>query len=150
MNQDKPFTYLLGQTMNLVKLKLTEKFRENNIELSLEYFVLLNYISKKENLTQQDLANHFFRDKSIIFRNINFLVDLGFVKRMTNKKDKRKKNLIITEKSLVFLSKAHKLSREVSEELLKGVSEEELIHFENVIHKIQINTGYNSCLSHSN
>lgn len=149
MSPDKPFTYLLGQTMNLVKLRLTEKFRENNIELSLEYFILLNYIGKKENLTQQDLANHFLRDKSIILRNINTLIDLGYVKRLTDKSDKRKKNLILTEKARVFLEATHKLSQEISEELLNGVTEEELIHFENVINKIQINTGYSKCLSNS-
>lgn len=147
MNPEKPLTYLLGQTMNLVKLKLTEKFKENNVELSLEYFILLNYISLKENLTQQDLANHFLRDKSLILRNINTLIDLQYVKRMTDIKDKRKKNLILTEKAYQFLQSAQQLSREISNELLHGVTTEELNHFENVINKIQINTGYQNCIS---
>jgi MarR family transcriptional regulator, transcriptional regulator for hemolysin len=150
MNQDKPLTYLLGQTVNLVKLKMTEKFRDNNIELSMENFILLNFINKNKNLTQQDLANHFMRDKSIILRNVNTLIELHYIKRVTDKSDKRKKNLILTEKANTFLSFALKLSHEVSEELLKGISGEELIHFENVINKIQLNTGYSKCLSNNN
>ena len=147
MNQQRPLTYLLGQTMNLVKLKITEKFRENKIELSLEYFILLHFVSRKENLTQQDLANHFLRDKSIILRQVNTLIQLQYIKRLTDTTDKRKKNLILTEKALNFLNHARNLTREVSNELLNGVTEEELNHFENVINKIQINTGFNNCLS---
>jgi len=150
MNQEKPLTYLLGQTMNLVKLKMTEKFRDNNIELSMENFILLHLISKNKNLTQQDLANHFMRDKSIILRNVNTLIELHYINRLTDKSDKRKKNLILTEKANTFLSFALKLSHEVSEELLKGISSEELNHFENVINKIQLNTGYSKCLSTNN
>jgi DNA-binding MarR family transcriptional regulator len=150
MNQEKPLTYLLGQTMNLVKLKMTEKFRDNNIELSMENFILLNLISKNKNLTQQDLANHFMRDKSIILRNVNTLIELHYINRLTDKSDKRKKNLILTEKANTFLSFALKLSHEISEELLKGISSEELNHFENVINKIQLNTGYSKCLSTNN
>jgi MarR family transcriptional regulator, transcriptional regulator for hemolysin len=147
MNHDKPLTYLLGQTVNLVKLKMTEKFKENNIELSMENFILLNFINKNKNLTQQDLANHFMRDKSIILRNVNTLIELLYIKRVTDKTDKRKKNLILTEKANTFLTYTLKLSHEVSEELLKGISTEELNHFENVIYKIQLNAGYSKCLS---
>ena len=150
MNQERPLTYLLGQTMNLVKLKMTEKFRDNNIELSMENFILLHLISKNKNLTQQDLANHFMRDKSIILRNVNTLIELHYINRLTDKSDKRKKNLILTEKANTFLSFALKLSHEVSEELLKGISSEELNHFENVINKIQLNTGNSKCLSTNN
>jgi len=150
MNQERPLTYLLGQTMNLVKLKMIEKFRDNNIELSMENFILLHLISKNKNLTQQDLANHFMRDKSIILRNVNTLIELHYINRLTDKSDKRKKNLILTEKANTFLSFALKISHEVSEELLKGISSEELNHFENVINKIQLNTGYSKCLSTNN
>lgn len=147
MNLKRPLTYLLGQTIKLVQLKISGKFKENNIELSLEYFILLQYISQKENLTQQDLANHFLRDKSIILRQVNTLIELEYIKRLIDENDKRKKNLILTEKAVNFLQSARKLTQQISEELLLGVTEEEFIHFENVINKIQINTGFQQCLS---
>lgn len=147
MNLKRPLTYLLGQTIKLVQLKISGKFKENNVELSLEYFILLQYISQKENLTQQDLANHFLRDKSIILRQVNTLIELEYIKRLIDENDKRKKNLILTEKAVNFLQSARKLTQQISEELLLGVTEEEFIHFENVINKIQINTGFQQCLS---
>jgi len=141
MDTNKPLLYLLGQTMNLAKLKLLAKYKENNLELNLEQFIMLHYINEKEDLTKQDLANHFFRDKSLVMRQTNILMDLRYVARMQDKEDKRKKNLILTKKGYDVLEFAKKLSHEVSKELLNGVTEEELVHFENVINKIQENTG---------
>ncbi|WP_163716909.1 MarR family winged helix-turn-helix transcriptional regulator [Mangrovibacterium lignilyticum] len=142
MNTEKPLTYLLGQTMNMVKLKLLSTFKDNSIELTLEHFIILHYLSEKEDLTQQDLANHFLRDKSIILRQINTLIDLRYIVRITDKDDKRKKNLILTKKGYDMLVTARQTAEKISAELLTGVTEEELIHFENVIQKIQHNTGH--------
>ena len=138
---------MLGQTMKLVKYKLMAKFKENDLDLSMEHFTILVFINEKDLLTQQDLANHFMRDKSIVLRQVNSLIDMGFVVRSTDEDDKRKKNLILTDKGNKLVQFSKELSRRVSEELLDGISEEELKHFEHVISKIQQNTGFKECLS---
>ncbi len=147
MYSEKPLTYQLGQTMKLVRLKLLEKFKDNNVDLTMEHFTMLHYINQNGSLTQQDMADHFLRDKSIILRQVNSLLDHDYVKRMKDEDDKRKKNLILTDKGLKILQFSKELAHEVSDELLQGVSEEELTHFEAVIAKIQLNTGYKKCLS---
>lgn len=123
------------------------KFKENNVDLSMEHFTMMHFINDKDAKTQQDLANHFLRDKSIILRQVTTLIDLQYVVRKTDKDDKRKKNLILTEKGLELLEFSKKLSHEISAELLTGISDEEIAHFENVIAKIQLNTGFKECLS---
>jgi len=144
MSPEKPLTYLLGQTVNLVKQKLLSKFRENAIEINIEHFSMLHHINENNNLTQQDMANQFMRDKSIILRQVNALIELNYVVRETDVNDKRKKNLMLTKKGKKILADSKKLSREVSNELLDGISEDELKDFENIINKIQINTGYST------
>lgn len=138
---------MLGQTMKLVKYKLIAKFKENDLDLSMEHFTILVFINEKDLLTQQDLANHFMRDKSIVLRQVNSLIDMGYVVRSTDEDDKRKKNLILTDKGNKLVQLSKELSHQVSEELLDGISEEELKHFEHVISKIQQNTGFKECLS---
>ena len=147
MRSNKPLTYLIGQTMKLVKFKLVSKFKENNLDLSFEHFTMLHFINEKESQTQQDMANHFLRDKSIILRQVNTLIELQYVVRTIDKDDKRKKNLMLTEKGRKLLQRSKELSREVSSELLNGITQEELAHFENVITKIQMNTGFYECVS---
>lgn len=141
MNSEKPLTYLLGQTFNLMRLKLKESFKENNLDLSMEQYVMLNLISHKENLTQQDLANHFQKDKSLILRHVNTLIEESYVDRKTDDIDKRKKILIMTQKGEQVLESLRKVARKVSDELLEGVTEKEKEIFQSVIEKIQNNTG---------
>ncbi|WP_319479294.1 MarR family transcriptional regulator [uncultured Draconibacterium sp.] len=147
MKTQKPLTYLLGQTMKLVRNKLMAKFKENNLELTLEQFVVLLYINENSASTQQDLANHFLRDKSIVTRQINTLIDLGYVMRTQDDDDKRKKKLQLTKAGIEMLELLKAKSIEVSTELLDGISQEELTNFEHVISKIQHNTGFKECLS---
>lgn len=142
MNTEKPLTYLLGQTMHLVKLRLIARFKEHQIDLNLEQFIILNQIETHDELTQQDLANHFQRDKSIILRLINSLIELRYVVRLQDKEDKRKKNLILTKKGYDTLVFIKNIAQEVSLELLDGISSDEISIFENVINKIQENTGF--------
>ncbi|MDX8341313.1 MarR family transcriptional regulator [Draconibacterium sp. IB214405] len=147
MKTEFPLTYQLGQTMKLVRFKMMTKFKENNIDLSLEHYVVLHYITKNTASTQKDLANHFLRDKSIVTRQINSLIDLGYVERSQDEGDKRKKKLKLTQTGIELFGFMKKLSAEVSSELLNGITPEELNHFENVISKIQLNTGFMECLS---
>ena len=147
MRTQEPLTYLLGQTMKLVRFKLMAKFKENNLDLTLDQFVVLHYIKENSASTQQDLANHFLRDKSIVTRQINTLIDLGYVERTQDEVDKRKKNLKLTKQGLDMFELMKTKSVEVSSELLYGISQEELTHFENVISKIQQNTSFKECLS---
>ncbi len=142
MDSQKPLTYLLGQTMNLVKLKMQAEFKKQNICLTLDNFILLHYINTIDNITQQDLANHFQRDKSIILRQINAMIDLRYVVRMTDRQDKRKKNLILTKIGIETLNHAKQIAGLISTDLLQGISKNEIDVFEKVIEKIQLNTGH--------
>lgn len=140
MDNEKPLSYLMGQTMNLIKLGLLEKFKKISLQLNVEQYVMLHLINLREDITQQDLANHFQRDKSIILRQVNTLIELRYVARIQDKHDKRKKNLMLTQKGFEVFSTARNLSVELSKELLKGVTEQEFKDFQSVIEKIQTNT----------
>lgn len=141
MKTEKPLTYLLGRTFNLMRMKLKESFRENHIDVSMEQFFVLNLIDHKDDLTQQDLANHFQKDKSLILRHVNTLIEDSFVDRKTDDADKRKKILIMTEKGREVLEQLKKVAREVSDDLMVGITEKEKEVFHTVIEKIQKNTG---------
>ncbi len=146
MINNKPLTYLMGNTMTLIKSKIISRFKEEEIPLTLDHYVILQLIEKKEDITQQDLANHFHRDKSIILRQMNCLINSRFVARIQDENDKRKKNLILTKVGFDTLEKARRAANDISNELLEGVTEEEFKSFEAVIKKIRQNTGETSII----
>lgn len=129
----KPLGYILGQTKRVYSNKLIARFKENNVELSLDLFIILFHIDLNKEVTQQLLADHLQKDKSIVMRQINSLIEKDYVVRSWNKKDKRKKNLVLTERGHEILTIMKTLGRSVSDELLSGVNKEDQNAFEKVI-----------------
>lgn len=136
MALSKSLGYILGQTKRVYRHKLTTKFKENNVDLSLGLYIIMYQIDINEAVTQQYLADHFQKDKSIVMRQIKSLIEKGYVTRTWNKQDRRKKNLILTSSGLEMLELTRALAREVTKELLTGVSNAEQHVFMQVIQKI--------------
>jgi len=139
MELNKPLGYMLGMTLRVFKTRMMIECKKKDIELSLEQFVILNMLNANCDLIQQDLANHLQKDKSIIVRQIDGLIEDQYVVRLTNKEDKRKKNLILTKKGFERLNEMERIASEVSKKLLTGVSDSELEIFKDVLVKIQEN-----------
>lgn len=141
MEEAKPLGYLLGRSLRIFKNKVAEEFRNKEFELSFEQYVILHMINSNCNLIQQDLAHHLQKDKSIIVRQIDSLIKKQYLVRQTNQKDKRKKNLTLTEKGLEMMNRMTGIAFEVSNKLLSGITESEYLTFCHVLNKIQENGG---------
>jgi DNA-binding MarR family transcriptional regulator len=108
-------------------------------------------IDSNSQLIQQDIAHHLQKDKSLIVRQMNGLIEKGYVIRRANKADKRKKNLTLTPKGTEMMNRITELSFEVSNKLLSGIEVEDYNAFRRVLNKIQENGGSaDELLSNSN
>jgi len=140
MKKEKPICQLLGEVTRLYKNKLFARFKKKDVDITFEQFVILSSLNSGKEFTQQDLANQMHKDKSIILRQINVLIDKNYIKRTQNEQDKRKKTLILTERGFNTLEQAQNLVQNVLDELLLGISEDELSVFRHVLEKIQENS----------
>lgn len=141
MEELKSLGYLLGRSLRVFKGQVAEEVKSMDFELSLEQYVILYMINSSCDLIQQDLANHLQKDKSLIVRQIDGLIEKQYLVRHTNKEDKRKKNLILTPKGLEMMNQMNELVMVVSRKLLMGVSDCEYATFRSVLNKIQQNGG---------
>ena len=132
---------MLGQSLRVFKNQLLAEFKEKSIDLTFEQFAILHLLNSEDNLIQRDLAIRLQKDKSIIVRQFNCLLDNQYVISLINKDDKRVKNLILTKKGFEILNQMKELASELSEKLLSGVSENDRDIFESVLLKIQENGG---------
>ena len=123
-------------------------FKENDIDITFEQFAILNSLNLGKDFTQQDLANQMQKDKSIILRQINSLLDKNYIERTRDEKDKRKKTLILTAEGFNTLTKTRKLGQKVLDELLHGINKDELSVFRHVLEKIQENSEPNESNCH--
>ncbi len=139
MEPNKPLGYLLGRSLRILKILLITELKKQEIDLTFEQFAILNMLNSDCDLIQRDLANLLQKDKSIIVRQIDVLIDSQYVVRIVNKGDKRKKNLALTSKGIGILNQAGALASDISKRLLSGVTDAELEVFQNVLSKIQEN-----------
>ncbi len=141
MDTTKPLGYILDQSLRVIRNQMISEFRKKEIDLTIEQFVILHMLNSDCELIQRDLAHELNKDKSIIVRQINYLLKNQYITGRTNNDDKRKKNLILTEKGSAILAKMKAVAHEVSEKLLTGVAETELEIFQKVLKQIQANGG---------
>ena len=141
MGLRKPLGYMLGRTHRVYKNLVINEFKKQEIELSFEQFVMMQMLNSDCTLIQQDVANQLQKDKSIIVRQINVLLELHYIVRQTNNEDKRKKNLILTSSGIDVLNRMKGMASEVTDRLISGATQIELDTFQQVLMKIQENGG---------
>jgi len=141
MEEIKPLGYILGLPLRVFLNQVAIEFRNRKIELTFEQFVMLRLINFNRDLIQQDIANHLQKDKSLVVRQMNGLIDKKYVVRQINQEDKRKKNLILTAKGTEMMNRITGLALDVSDRLLAGVDGNDYQAFRRVLNKIQENGG---------
>lgn len=141
MEEVKTLGYMLGRTLRIFLNQAAIEFKNREIELTFEQFVMLRMIESDPTLIQQDIANHLQKDKSIIVRQMDNLIEKQYVVRVPNSDDKRKKNLVLTQKGREMMTKIMQLNFEVSQKLISGIGENEYKIFQQVLNKIQENGG---------
>ena len=139
MGSDIPLGYMLGRSRRVFKNQMAAEFKNKEIDLTFEQFVILKLLNSNAHFIQQDLAELLQKDKSIIVRHINCLLEHQYVVRVTNNGDKRKKNLTLTKPGIDILVQMKEIAAEASKKLLSGIDESELEIFQRVLLKIQEN-----------
>ncbi len=139
MDDIKPLGYLLGLPFRVFINQVAVEFRNREIELTFEQFVMLRLIHEDENIIQQDIANRLQKDKSIIVRQMNDLFEQNLVVSQTNRDDKRKKNLALTPEGIEKMNRLSDLVLDVSKKLLADVEKNDYQAFLRVLNKIQEN-----------
>lgn len=141
MESNKQLGYLLNKTFRVYRSQLISELRKGGVELSFEQYVMLKMMVSNCDMIQQDLADILQKDKSIIVRQINGLIDDKIVDRVINTDDKRKKNLTLTNKGLELTNQLKTISSDLYNKLLTGISESEYATFKKVSLRIQENGG---------
>jgi MarR family transcriptional regulator, transcriptional regulator for hemolysin len=93
----------------------------SNLDIDRSFYPLL-LIEAGNGITQQDLADELSCDKVQVVRIIDYLSLNGYVDRLQNKTDKRKYELVITEKAKKVIPDIKRAFNELSVVSLKGLT----------------------------
>lgn len=118
-----------------------------NIPLERYHYVLVLIFENNQTLTQKDLANYLLVDKSFMVNMIDYLTKNGFVYRETDKVDRRKQLIKLTQKAFDYIPEINKAIKNINDLAFSGISEAERMIFTEVLEKIERN--YHINIKHS-
>lgn len=132
----------ISKTNNIIK----RSCEKNNVKQRLYEATgkngwIIGYLAehKDEEIFQRDIENTFSMRRSTVSNMIKLMEKKGYIIREPVSDDARLKRLVLTEKSLkVHRQMMNEISRNENQ-MKKGISEEELEIFFNVLEKVQKN-----------
>ena len=129
--------------LNLTGCKLKQfiaaKLRQMEVPLTPEQFILIDLLWNQGSMSQQQLADQMQKDKNSVTKLVDALERKGFVVREQNRQDRRSNTLVLTEKAEGLKPGAKQKGISILDEMLVGISEEELRSFLVTLHKLNRN-----------
>ena len=129
--------------LNLTGCKLKQfiaaKLRQMEVPLTPEQFILIDLLWNQGSMSQQQLADQMQKDKNSVTKLVDALECKGFVVREQNRQDRRSNTLVLTEKAEGLKHGAKQKGISILDEMLVGISEEELRSFLVTLHKLNRN-----------
>lgn len=104
---------------------LTKRFQEAGIDMTPEQWGALLVLFNGDALTQQQLGEQLYLEKSSVSRLVDGLERRGWVARTKNPGDGRNKLVSLTPKALAVADRCAAIARDVLEVAQRGLSQEE-------------------------
>lgn len=130
-------------SLNLAACKLKQftaaMIKKNNIDLTPEQFLLIDLLWNEGPMSQQVMADTMHKDKNSITNLADQLEKKGWVVRKKDDFDRRSNILILTEKAESLKLEAKEKGISILEQIIEGISEEDLTVFLNTLEKLSDN-----------
>jgi DNA-binding MarR family transcriptional regulator len=136
-----PVSTLFGRTLKFLTDEMEHRLSAAKLDVTIVEFVLLYRLSTidEDDVSQQNFANLEGKHKSVILRQIEGLEGKKLLARIPDQKDRRKNNIVLTQKGSELLDKLLALEKKMMQELTKGLSGGEIDVLKKVSLQIQHN-----------
>ena len=129
--------------LNLTGCKLKQfiaaNLRKLDVPLTPEQFMLIDLLWNQGEMSQQELADQLQKDKNSVTKLVDAIERKGFVVRQHNLNDRRSNTLVLTEKANQLKPGAKQKGISILDQMLEGISEEELRSFLDTLKKLNAN-----------
>ncbi|OIQ37125.1 MAG: hypothetical protein BM563_09350 [Bacteroidetes bacterium MedPE-SWsnd-G1] len=127
----------MGRTMKLMDIHFQDEFKENNLLLSKNQWIVLKVLMENDGLAQNELAFITNRDKTSLTRLLSGMEKKNLVARIPSKTDKRINNIFLTKKGNQIFQKTLPVIQKLIEDIQAPLSEKEIEQTIKTLQKIQ-------------
>jgi MarR family transcriptional regulator, organic hydroperoxide resistance regulator len=134
---------LIGGILNKINSLTTDvvnkKLRSSSIDITPEQLSILIAITFSTGMTQTEIAERTYKDKTNITRILDILEKKALILRKERIRDRRVYEIHLTSKGKSFVEKILPLIKNISSEMIHGISRNDYAVFIKVINKIHKN-----------
>ncbi len=136
MNQEQSVIFHLGHLTKVINHRATSILHEEGCHVSIEHMQFIMTLYYQGRLSQQELANILCRDKSSIQRTVAMLVRRHLVQVESDKSDKRKNIISLTEQGRSLTGKIEENILEIEHRLFEHLDQNAKQRLINLINEL--------------
>lgn len=137
---EESILYQIVKTGRKLVHRINRRFTQTGSDLTTHQAAMLQFISIKQGeVIQNELAELTDKDKSGVLRMLDILERKGYVTRNADPNDRRKNVIEITDKANAVIKILNQLEQEEIENVVKGISAEDMATCRKVLLEIQKN-----------
>lgn len=124
--QQQSLGHLTGLASRLFNRLLTQRFKHAGIHMTAEQWGVILVLNNSEPMTQSQISELLYLEKSSVSRSIDGLEKRGWIERQRNPHDSRSKLVSLTEKSLAIVEQCAEIAAGVLDDAQQGSTQSEL------------------------
>ena len=137
--ESKNFGAYLDRTLRVVRLDLFKRFKNLDVGITPEQWIILSSLYKRNGQSQNELGTQSFKNAPTISRIIDLLCEKGLTERQRFENEKRRYKVILTPKGNKLVKKVLPEIITSREQGWEGLSDEDYDHLLRILNTIFTN-----------
>ncbi len=116
---------MIGRAYRILKYNIQKEFLNAGYNLTLEQWVLLHILKMKDGISQHDISQIIFKEKTTITRLIDGVEKKKLIVRVRDDKDRRNNLIYLTDDGKIAESVLTPIAERINKKALNGFTKEE-------------------------
>lgn len=134
--ETKNFGALMDRTLKIIKQNYLQAFRDLDVEITTEQWVLIDRLAEQDGISQTELANDSFKNAPTVSRIIELLRKKKLITKKQSEEDKRQFLIYLTNQGKALHEKAMPAVQQLRRQGWHGLSEDDYDHFVRMMNQI--------------
>jgi len=128
--------YQIEVTSKKVRQAFQHRLTDAKIKVTVDQWVLLQALDRKDGISQLELAKAVFKDQPSVTRIIDLLVQKKLITRNPDSTDRRKFSIVLTKEGKSVVAKIKPLVLDFRKQVFAGIPSQELDQFQRTLSTI--------------
>lgn len=128
--------YTIEKAIKTYRQYAQKQIKAANLNITIDQWLIIKSITDNPGISQQEIAERVFKDNASVTRIINLLVKANYLKKTSDKNDKRRSILKVTDEGKKIIQNVYKVVLKNRETALKGITKKDIKITENTLNMI--------------